>query len=79
MSETKLKPCPFCGGEVSISENSVDSICHYYNITRGSGEKRCKCRLFMESELFYVDDAQNDKDIIKEDLTAAWNRRIGKE
>lgn len=75
MSKTKLKPCPFCGGEVSISENNADCIRHYYSITRGDGENQCKCKLFMESELFYIDDEQSDKDNIKEELIATWNRR----
>lgn len=31
MSETKLKPCPFCGGEVEMSSEKVDAIREVYN------------------------------------------------
>lgn len=31
MSETKLKPCPFCGGEVVISDEKIDATREVYN------------------------------------------------
>ena len=30
MSENKLLPCPFCGGEVEMDSTQVDAISEYY-------------------------------------------------
>lgn len=69
MMENKLKPCPFCGGKVSISL-SLDVDDFLWVITRGNGKDKCKCRVFMESEKFY--GAGNAE---KKALIEAWNRR----
>lgn len=73
---TKLKPCPFCGGEVSIALCG-DGFDAWWFITRGHGENACKCRLFMESEKFNKDSEMAD--FVADDLIAAWNRRAGKD
>jgi len=72
--KNNLLPCPFCGGEVSLSEMG-DGGKHWYCITRGVGENPCKCRLFMESDQFYDVDPEIAKNDIKKKLIKAWNRR----
>ena len=71
----ELKPCPFCGGSVSIARmsESVDEM--WYCVTRGKGENRCTCRVFMESDTFSVYDLRTTKTEIKNKLIEAWNRR----
>lgn len=73
----ELKLCPFCGGEVFVALGGND-IEQWYFITRGNGENRCNCRLFMESEKFYKDDNKETKIKAKRDLINRWNRRICK-
>ena len=68
----QLKPCPFCGGEVSIALCG-DGFDAWWFITRGHGENACKCRLFMESEKFNKDSEMAD--FVADDLIAEWNRR----
>lgn len=70
----ELKPCPFCGGEVTIALGGDDTY-QWYFITRGNEENRCNCRLFMESERFYKDDDEETKTKTKSDLIKRWNRR----
>jgi hypothetical protein len=75
----KLKPCPFCGGEVSMALTGCGSI-NWVFITRGNSEikKNCKCRLFMESERYAISTVEHEeKERIMSDLAAAWNRRVG--
>lgn len=74
MSE-QLRVCPFCGGEVSIALGGDDTE-QWYFITRGNGENKCHCRLFMESEKFYKDDDKEKKMKAKSDLIKRWNRRV---
>jgi len=73
----KLKPCPFCGGDVRIIRTGGDyeePIFDYYMITRGRGKNACRCRLFMESDRFSYEDEQLAR-IAKANLIEAWNRR----
>ena len=59
MSETQLKPCPFCGGEVEILTEEVDAISEAYNF-------HCdNC----DMSTYY--DYSNDK----EEAIRHWNRR----
>lgn len=73
----ELKSCPFCGGEVTIvlGGNNTEQ---WYFITRGNGENRCDCRLFMESKKFYKDSDEATKTKVKNDLINRWNRRFCK-
>ena len=66
----KLKPCPFCGGDVAIVRGE-----NCWFITRGiRGAKGCNCRLFMESDAFHKDDVVARREA-KENLIKAWNTR----
>ena len=73
----ELKSCPFCGGKVAIALGGDDAY-QWYFVTRGNGENKCDCRLFMESERFYKDDDEETKAKAKSDLIKRWNRRICK-
>lgn len=43
----ELKPCPFCGGEVSISYHGEKHRGYWWSINRGINKKtKCRCRLF---------------------------------
>ncbi len=70
----KLKPCPFCGGNVKVAKMG-DNGHMWWFITRGSGENKCRCRVFMESEDFCINDTMEFKQKLKEELINAWNRR----
>ena len=70
----KLKPCPFCRGEVELAKMG-DNGRMWWFITRGRGENKCRCRVFMESEDFCINDTTEFKQKIKEELINAWNRR----
>ena len=65
---TKLKPCPFCGKEVSIADMGG-----FWTVTRGTEESTsCQCRVFMESDLYH--DMESKKKT-KDNLIKSWNRR----
>jgi len=66
----ELKPCPFCGREVSILRFD-----NYWLITRGTNlATSCECRVFMESDAFHKDDVVARRKA-KEDLIKKWNAR----
>ena len=69
----ELKPCPFCGGEVSIALKGNNYV--QWFVTRGFGENKCTCRVFMESDLFTKGDSDSVKNMVKNKLIEAWNRR----
>lgn len=71
----ELKLCPFCGGEVAVAKAGDDSLLWWF-ITRGRGENKCTCRVFMESESFYADDMMKLKQQLKQNLIDRWNRRV---
>lgn len=52
-------------------------------ITRGLSktEKNCKCRLFMESERYFIGciDSEEAAKNARKDLVEAWNRRANDE
>ena len=69
----ELKPCPFCGGEVTIA---LKGDCYeQWFVTRGFQSNRCTCRVFMESECFSEDASDLHKSNAKNKLIEAWNRR----
>ena len=71
----ELKPCPFCGGSVSIAK-SGDNGHMWWFVTRGRREDRCRCRVFMESEEYQLNAPLADRLNLKNDLIEAWNRRV---
>ena len=75
MSEYNLKPCPFCGGEVTIAESGCRQTRWMY-VTRGNKKNKCNCHVFMESKIYYFDSSEKDKERIKADLIEAWNKRV---
>lgn len=75
MGKTKLKPCPFCGGTVTIKEFG-DYTEHWFCVTRNIGKGVCTCRIFMESEKFYTDANTRAKNEIKRKLIEKWNKRV---
>ena len=74
-----LKPCPFCGGEVTIALTG-SQLYNWLFVTRGHSatKKNCKCRLFMESERYSIEDGFPEETYkkVKSDLVSAWNRRV---
>ena len=71
---TELKPCPVCGGKVVIAETCCDSKMWMF-VTRGRGDNKCKCRIFMESKTYLIDTPESKRQKIKKDLIEAWNKR----
>lgn len=73
-----LKPCPFCGGKVSVAVTG-DGTENWYFITRAHSkiEKNCRCRLFMESDKYLAGcvDSKEAARNAKQKLFEAWNRR----
>ena len=69
-----LKPCPFCGGTVSVALTDDGDGSKWWFITRGDEDNGCRCRVFMESDKFYGNGRAEKKALIK-----AWNRRVPNE
>ena len=74
MSESKLKPCPFCGSEVEL-----EKIPLWYGNGRGYKDcyefkircKKCGCRVDQpENDSIYRSEEKAKKNAIE-----AWNRR----
>ena len=72
LSELKLLPCPFCGGEVEIALTGNKG--EQWFVTRGLGKNKCTCRVFMESNMFSADDSDT-KEKERDKLIAKWNTR----
>lgn len=70
----ELKRCQFCGGKVVIAETCRDSKMWMF-VTRGRGDNKCKCRIFMESKTYLIDTPESKRQKIKKDLIEAWNKR----
>lgn len=67
---TELKPCPFCGGVVKISQETDFCGDNWYEI------KGCDCKLIYYSEPFvFVETSKEKRNDIKMDLIKKWNRR----
>lgn len=73
----ELKPCTFCGGEVTIAKTGDGENGRlWWFITRSPKPKKgCKCRLFMESYDFHFSDPMEEKQAKRMALIEAWNRR----
>lgn len=75
-----LKPCPFCGGKVSIGltvDKTYPDWANSWYIHGGPLEGDCSCRLFMESNWFWPEESDGAKE--KEKLIERWNGRINSE
>ena len=76
--QNELKPCPFCGGEVSIALTG-QGIINWLFVTRGHSKinKNCNCRVFIESDRFYInhDNVDSEREKAMHNLVEAWNRR----
>lgn len=71
----ELKPCPFCGGTVSISLHGTRISEYWWSINRGLNDQtNCTCRLFMESDKFDYFNAER-KEEAKKRLIEGWNTR----
>lgn len=70
----KLKPCPFCGGEVRIVRCITYQDGFYWAIEGALGDNGCECNVTMESQLF---DDDEHGEFEKKQLIKAWNRRAG--
>lgn len=68
MSETKLKPCPFCGGEAAIYADKFDKVTVWC--------ERCGVKMGIELEdgCVLVNGWQATFETI-EDAIKAWNER----
>lgn len=64
----KLKPCPFCGSDGFIEDES-DHHGRYINL--GCSNKKCPCNWFIVSE-----GIENDEDL--KEAIEKWNRRAEK-
>lgn len=64
----KLKPCPFCGGEVSLKDMG------YFWMVSRSYKSSCKCRVFLESRAFDRDNL-GAMERAKERLIEKWSKR----
>ena len=85
MSEREeLKPCPFCGGEVSIALHSDEFGDFWWSVQRGPNDATaCRCRLFMESDAKFCLDVYEGESAegspwameLKSRLVKKWNAR----
>lgn len=71
-----LKPCPFCGGSVTIAQMNDGDQWWYFITTGNDRETRCHCRLFMESEKYGAWASKAQRLAIRHDLIERWNRRV---
>lgn len=65
---TELKPCPFCGGEVSLKDMG------YFLMISRANRSSCKCGVFLESRAFTRDNL-GAMERAKERLIGKWNTR----
>lgn len=68
--KSELKPCPFCGGESILTENT---ICMGHGSYAEEYFVKCKtCRARGSANIDYNLTTEQCKDLAKE----AWNRRV---
>ena len=74
----ELRPCPHCGKKVGVALCGGDPD-YYWLIHGGMHHYECKCRVFMESCKFEMED-ENEPDEraleIRGGLIRRWNRRV---
>ena len=91
MSETELKPCPFCGGEAKLNIGKIslyDGIYPTKYELRVSVAIKCTQCYMSEGEYTAAIDIDHDKIELKQSiyetktvrsLYARWNRRVDNE
>lgn len=73
----ELKPCPFCGGTVTIVwDGEVDSSKDWWEITGKGSRCTCKCGISMRSKIFTYGRKGYKGEREKEELIKTWNRRV---
>lgn len=60
-----LKPCPFCGSEVSLTYSSYDNIFHFYH--KGDLVSQCGAKEPIDFDGYFVKSLAA--------AAEAWNRR----
>lgn len=74
---SELKPCPFCGGTVSVYVISGNDFDLQYIIAANNSENRCTCGVFMESDSGFISASPKYyKLALKNHLIEKWNRRV---
>ena len=72
MSERKLKPCPFCGGEAEVRTKILELVTKDVPI-----ESYVTCtKCFASTSGFSYKDADRKGIVPAEEAAKAWNRRI---
>lgn len=66
MMAEKLKPCPFCGGEVTMIYNSFDNSFNFYHKSEFDAIECCVLEPIVLDGLPSLAEARK-----------AWNRRVG--
>ena len=69
MTSEELKPCPFCGGDVSFHKDEECPGCHLIQCGQ--------CRAFFDFAT--TADPENESetvDALREAIAPAWNRRV---
>ena len=72
----KLKPCPFCGGTVTIILDGITDLKKdWWEITGHASLCTCKCRVSMRSKIFtFGRNYKGNRE--KKELIETWNRRV---
>jgi hypothetical protein len=61
----KLKPCPFCGSEVTLTYSSHDNMFHFYH--KGDLAPQCGAKEPIDFDGYFVKSLA--------EAAEAWNRR----
>jgi len=73
--DKKVKPCPSCGNEVTMVRRWEGNDSCYWVIKGGREKNQCRCRIYMESDIFDYDDVLEGEKC-KQKLITMWNRRV---
>lgn len=70
-----LKPCPFCGSEVQITETTVGTPYNNGKCVDYSATIECSCGLSFEKE-WTICNSHPKISIRDVDIYTAWNKRV---